>query len=528
MNKRYLHLLVFEDNPGDFKLVQIFLAGDESAEFVISQATTFSDGAKFLEENQVDVILLDLGLPDSQGMETLQKLDPLGSTIPIIVLTCNNDMKTAYEAVEAGAQDFLIKGEFTEQILIRSIRYAVKRKMADNNLLDHEERLRLALDAEKQGLFDRDLITGQFITDDNYARILNYNPADFVETEQTWLDRIHPDDRDYVRTYYSAFLNQDFTLFHIEYRAKTKIGDWKWISITGKMLTNKVGQPTRFIGIQTDINDRKLAAIEVNRLFQESHRRLRRIESLQQIDTSINSDVNYERTMLMIIKNVRDQLHSDAAAILLVDSDGKNLHYVNGDGFKTAFTERARLKIGRGLAGRVAEDTDVLRFLQFGNLDLDPIFASLLNAEGFLDYYGVSLRVKDKLIGVLELYFRNIQTQDEEWINYFKTLSGVAAIAIDKSRLITNLADTNSELLNAYDATIHGWSRALDLRDKETEGHTRRVAEMTIHLAKKMEFDPQEIVHIHRGALLHDIGKMGVPDSILQKPGALMRKNGRS
>lgn len=83
------------------------------------------------------------------------------------------------------------------------------------------------------------------------------------------------------------------------------------------------------------------------------------------------------------------------------------------------------------------------------------------------------------------------------------------------------LADANVELKHAYDATIEGWSRALDLRDKETEGHCRRVTEMTVRLAQVIGLGEDELVHIRRGALLHDIGKMGVPDGILLKPGAL-------
>ena len=84
-----------------------------------------------------------------------------------------------------------------------------------------------------------------------------------------------------------------------------------------------------------------------------------------------------------------------------------------------------------------------------------------------------------------------------------------------------DLQNVNKELFQAYDKTIEGWSRALDLRDKETEGHTQRVTEMTVKLAKAMGINDSEIVHIRRGALLHDIGKMGVPDAILHKPGPL-------
>jgi HD-GYP domain-containing protein (c-di-GMP phosphodiesterase class II) len=80
---------------------------------------------------------------------------------------------------------------------------------------------------------------------------------------------------------------------------------------------------------------------------------------------------------------------------------------------------------------------------------------------------------------------------------------------------------SNQELTLAYDATIEGWSRALDLRDRETEGHTQRVTELTIKVARTLGFSEEELTHIRRGALLHDMGKMAIPDDILQKPGPL-------
>jgi HD-GYP domain-containing protein (c-di-GMP phosphodiesterase class II) len=87
--------------------------------------------------------------------------------------------------------------------------------------------------------------------------------------------------------------------------------------------------------------------------------------------------------------------------------------------------------------------------------------------------------------------------------------------------LYTDLQQSNDELQNAYETTIEGWSRALDLRDRETEGHTQRVSELTVRVARAMGFSKAELVNIRRGALLHDIGKLGVPDSILHKPGKL-------
>jgi putative nucleotidyltransferase with HDIG domain len=100
-------------------------------------------------------------------------------------------------------------------------------------------------------------------------------------------------------------------------------------------------------------------------------------------------------------------------------------------------------------------------------------------------------------------------------------LAGQIAIAVDNATLFRDLQRSNAELMLAYEATLEGWSAALDLRDRETEGHTQRVTVMTIELAEAMGIKESELVNIRRGALLHDIGKMGVPDHILHKPAKL-------
>jgi putative nucleotidyltransferase with HDIG domain len=110
---------------------------------------------------------------------------------------------------------------------------------------------------------------------------------------------------------------------------------------------------------------------------------------------------------------------------------------------------------------------------------------------------------------------------NDEWIEFLNTLAGQAAIAIDVVQLFDNLQRANIELELAYDTTIEGWSHALDLRDKETEGHTRRVTEVTVKLARGFGLSNAELKQVRWGALLHDIGKMGVPDGILLKPGPL-------
>jgi putative nucleotidyltransferase with HDIG domain len=141
--------------------------------------------------------------------------------------------------------------------------------------------------------------------------------------------------------------------------------------------------------------------------------------------------------------------------------------------------------------------------------------------EEFVSYHAAPLIAKGQLQGVLEIFSRTPVAVNDEQTSFLETLATQAAIAIDNAQLFVNLQRSNFELEMAYNATIEGWSRALELRDQETEGHTLRVAKMTVGLAQAMGVKSEDIIHIRRGALLHDIGKMGVPDHILLKPGKL-------
>ena len=142
-------------------------------------------------------------------------------------------------------------------------------------------------------------------------------------------------------------------------------------------------------------------------------------------------------------------------------------------------------------------------------------------AEGFVAYYAVPLIVKGTVRGVLEIFNRGPLDSNGDWLAFLEILAGQAAIAIDNAELFHKLERSNVGLLRAYDATIEGWAFALDLKDEETVDHSRRVTDMTMRIAREMGVKDEALVHTRRGALLHDIGKMGIPDDILFKPGKL-------
>jgi HD-GYP domain-containing protein (c-di-GMP phosphodiesterase class II) len=152
--------------------------------------------------------------------------------------------------------------------------------------------------------------------------------------------------------------------------------------------------------------------------------------------------------------------------------------------------------------------------MEFGR---SPLFI----IEDFIAYYGVPLIAKGRVLGVLEMFHRSILQPDADWLNFLNMVAGQAAIAIDSAIMFRELQKSNVELSLAYDATIEGLSRALDLRDKETEKHTRRVSDTTVKLAVHLGVNDSDLIHIRRGAILHDVGKVAIPDRILFKPGPL-------
>jgi putative nucleotidyltransferase with HDIG domain len=191
-------------------------------------------------------------------------------------------------------------------------------------------------------------------------------------------------------------------------------------------------------------------------------------------------------------------------------------------GFKTRTIERSRVKLADGCAGLAAREQRIVSHPDLKLVHGSFSRSSLLLDENFTAYFAAPLISKGQVKGVLEVFKYNPYEPDTEWLSYFETLATQSAIAIESVNMFKNLQRSNSELTLAYDATIEGWSLALDLRDKETEGHSQRVTEMTLLLAEKIGMiDDVEKLNLKRGALLHDIGKMGIPDSILLKTGTL-------
>jgi putative nucleotidyltransferase with HDIG domain len=226
-------------------------------------------------------------------------------------------------------------------------------------------------------------------------------------------------------------------------------------------------------------------------------------------------------TFSVILEEVTSQLKVDAVDVLLLNLHTQTLEFAAGQGFRTDALQHTLLRLGEGYAGRAALERQFLHIPDLRGKKTEFLRSPYFSAEGFVTYYVVPLIAKGELKGVLEVFHRSPYEADAEWRAFFETLAGQAAIAIDNFQLFEGLQRSTDELSQAYDETIEGWSHALDLRDKETEGHSQRVTKMTLKLAHAFDINEADLVRVRWGALLHDIGKMGVPDYILLKPGPL-------
>lgn len=317
---------------------------------------------------------------------------------------------------------------------------------------------------------------------------------------------------EYYAKFWGTILRKELVSGEIVNR--TKEGKLVFIEETVNPFLDDYGNIAGFLAIQRDVTERKLAEERVGKQF--SH-----LKALREIDIAITSNFDMKINLSILLKHTADELGVDAASILLLNPDLNMLEYASGYGFRTRAIEKSGLRMDEGHAGRAAMQRVMIHIEDLRQNQYQFSRADLLVAEEFVSYFCVPLIAKGLVKGVLEIFHRSSLKPDQEWLDFLHTLAGQAAIAIEDAQLFRNLQQSNIELSQAYDATIEGWSRALDLRDKETEGHTQRVTDMAIMLGREIGLSNEELKYIRWGGLLHDIGKMAVPDKILLKPDTL-------
>jgi len=247
---------------------------------------------------------------------------------------------------------------------------------------------------------------------------------------------------------------------------------------------------------------------------QQIEKQLFRLQTLRMNDLAILGTTDLRVALKSISDQTCRQLNVDVASILLFNPHSLRVENAVVVGARTPEIQNLRIRLGETLIGRSALER---RMIVIPDLEKEPQTDLVGKAEGFLSCFALPLIAKGNVVGVMYLGHRSVFHPNQEWLEFSEVLAGQAAMAIESIKAFEDLQRSNFELALAYSRTIEGWSHALDLRDRETKDHTFRVTEVTLRLAQLAGMNNTELMHVKHGALLHDIGKMGIPDAILLK-----------
>ncbi|OJX40484.1 MAG: hypothetical protein BGO78_05680 [Chloroflexi bacterium 44-23] len=263
-------------------------------------------------------------------------------------------------------------------------------------------------------------------------------------------------------------------------------------------------------------------AIQRELLSEQKEGQLQRLNTLREIDRMITSNFDAKSIMAYLLGQIVNQSNADAADILLSNEGSAVIDYGHGLGFAQPQLRESLVAGYPGPAELVMISNEPVLIKNIAQSARWKQFFLQLKAEHFESYYAVPLQAKGQILGVLEIYKRSTINENSDWLEFMQALAQQTAIALENAQLIDKLKKANREMLFAYDRTIEGWAKALEIRDQTTGKHSQKVMQWTMIMAQAMGIrNSEELTHIKRGALLHDIGKMGVSDTILQKPGKL-------
>ncbi len=487
-----------------------------SEEYAVRVAHNANDALTAADGFAPQVALLDIRLPmgSGDGLDLLTALKQKHPEMLGIIVTAYADTETAIKALHGDAYDYLRKPLYFQELAAVLHRCFERIGLEERNqqmlhaLHESEERYRSIFENALEGIFRITPSEGFVDVNPALVQMLGYGSAE--ETLALDLRKDLYADPQELRYLIDQHKSRK-AVRNLETVWKKKNGEPITVSINSRIIYDTEGRALFYEGMVQDITDRKRAEEKLQSQFQ-------RLAALRAIDLAITTNLDLHLIFNLLLDQALPQLGVDAAAILLLNPHLQILEYAAGRGFWGDAIARSRIPLGEGPAGRAALErrslhiTDPAEFGEGGQS---------LAGEGFASGYVIPLIIKGAVKGVLELLQRGTLTPRPDWKDFAEMAADQAAIAIENIALFEDLQRSNTNLALAYDTTLEGWSRALDLRDRETEGHTKRVTELTLRLSRAMGLDETDLAHIRRGAILHDIGKMAIPDSILLKPAPL-------
>ena len=248
---------------------------------------------------------------------------------------------------------------------------------------------------------------------------------------------------------------------------------------------------------------------------------MKKVQAEYSVNRILQSGMSLRETFRAIFELLSDLADVEAAIVLKYKPASQQFDLLVTHGIDAKSLAKIHLYIENGLTRRTVGGG---RSIQAGNWmasELGESHFNLFAQEGFQAHITIPLIGRYDLLGVIEIFWRASHDIDTWKLEILQMVGEAVTFFLEHTTIIEALKRRNDELSSTYTATIEGLSRALELRDLETDGHTRRVSALTLRLTEHMQIPADQRASIQQGALLHDIGKLGIPDAILLKPGSL-------
>jgi PAS domain S-box-containing protein len=288
-----IEVLLIEDNPGDARLIRELLDMAGSLQYSLKHSVTLSGGLEALSEDIHDVILLDIGLPDSSGLDSVPEIKKRAPKVPIIMLTGLDDEGTSISCLHLGVQDYLVKGKIDSDLLVRSIRYAIGRKRAESELQEKQHFVQRITEATPNILYVVDIIVHRLTYVNQQLTVMLGYSEDAIQSmgSKLYQELIHHEDLPELDKYAGRFLTaRDSDIINMDLRVKHAGGEWRWLSFRNVIFSREAdGRPRQVLGSAQDVTEQKRTENELLRhrtylmeLVEERTKELQRSnESLQ-------------------------------------------------------------------------------------------------------------------------------------------------------------------------------------------------------------------------------------------------------
>ena len=548
-----IRLLLLEDNPGDAGLLQATLATYAPGEFVLTRVECLADALVRIRAEPFDVVLSDLGLPDSAGMATVQALKACAPSLPLVVLTVQQDTELGRTAIRHGAQDYLVKGEWSGVLIARTLRHSIERARLENQLheanatlerrvaertAELEETASALRESEARYLALTNLSSDWYWEQDENLRFTRMSipisgqlgmPAEeYLGRTRREFVGVFKDDSQLAALETLCAAHQPFRNFEIGRTFSD--GTTRYARIGGEPVFDAAGTFKGYRGVGSDITEHRAVEAKIQRLTQlyaalsQSNGVIVRCTSEEELFPQIcHAAVQFGGMKMAWVGMVEP----DSQKVRFAASAGDRVdEYLQGVEISVA----ADSPFGRGPTGVAFREDHPVWCQDFRN---DPLTAPWHERSvrfGWGASASLPLRRHGVPVGVLTLLASEVGAFDEAARNLLIEMVTDISFALDnfaretaRERAEKQAQSYLTQLESAFVSTVEVATTLSGLRDPYTAGHERRVGKIAAAIGAELGLDAHQQEGLRVAGYLHDIGKIGIPAEILSKPGKLSR-----